>query len=220
MTNKCACGEEYDQISLHWNANPKHRPDVSNKQHEIITGLLMGDGYVPTFNTVPAIACQMINKSYIAYLSEKFPKLTLHTKVVKETSGGNKVFQWRSVAHPEFQEYSDWYSSGERVWPENIKLTPTVLKHWYCGDGTYNVVGNTGRVVISMRNELGNEEKVENYFREANLPTPNNWITSKNPHGLSHKAIWNVEESKELLKYMGEPLPSFKYKWLIENNDN
>lgn len=34
--------------------------------------------------------------------------------------------------------YKNWYPKGKKIVPRNIRITPTVLFHWFIGDGSYN----------------------------------------------------------------------------------
>jgi hypothetical protein len=40
------CGESFKSVGHHWRYSPSHRPDITSKQKEILTGLVMGDGIV------------------------------------------------------------------------------------------------------------------------------------------------------------------------------
>jgi len=95
------------------------------------------------------------------------------------------------------------------VWPEKIELTPTVLKHWYCGDGNWNNGSCNNSIQISMANEKENTDKITQMFINVGLPAPSNYNIS----GKRCAAQFTVEQSKELWEYMGEPLPDFEYKW-------
>lgn len=123
------------------------------------------------------------------------------------------LYRWRSRNHPEFEEFSGWYSSGDKVWPQNIKITPTVLKHWYCGDGSRKNRGTSNCIVIGMTNEVDNTDKVSKLFESAELPSPSNYNIYGEEGQKNCIAEFSVSQSKELWEYMGEPLPGFEYKW-------
>ena len=173
----------------------------------------------------------MVSKNYLNYIDKIFGKFSLgvHVKETPEEavkrrrkseflSNGYKedyktVYRWMSMAHPEITKFSEWYSTGEKVWPKDIELTPTVLKHWYCGDGTY-VNRNQGHIQIAMLNEVNNTQKVDSMFKNSGLPVPSNYnISTKDGEKVTCGATFTVSQSEKLWEYMGEPLPDFDYKW-------
>lgn len=226
------CGEEYQRVSQHWRHNPSHRPSFTQHQKEVIIGLLMGDGCISTSNKNPYIISNMISKNYLEYVDNIFGILGNGVKLSKtakqsaeedrnsefnrnaEPQNYCDVYYWQSRSHPELLEFVKWYSSGEKIWPNHIELTPTVLKHWYCGDGTWETRGTSNCISFAMANEVDNTEKVTKMFENVNLPPPSNYNKSQRKNG-SYKcnAVFTVEGSKELWDYMGEPLSDFKYKW-------
>jgi len=220
------CGKDYKRIAAHFQHNPSHRPKLSEQQHEIITGVLMADGHIEETSTgTYRLKVNSINKQYLEHLSDKFGifsndiYLNESAQASKERTlsrGGfgnsvdfNDVWAWQTTSIPELSKYRNWYD-GKKVWPTNINITPTVLRHLYVGDGCWE--SSNSRIRIAMNNERGNEEKVESYFEVANLPVPK-WNTTEK----SHAAYWSATESEELLNYIGEPIAGFKYKW---GNDN
>jgi len=193
----------------------------------------MGDGSVDRGKRKnPRLIANMTSQNYLEHIDEMFEMLgkgvslttTAEESVNNVRNSGfrptakvedyHDLYRWRSMRHPELQEFAEWYSTGEKVWPEDIELTPTVLKHWYCGDGHWNNSGTSNHIEISMANEVENIDKVEKIFDNASLPSPSNYMTCKRNDGTKRcEARFSVEQSKELWEYMGEPLPDFEYKW-------
>jgi hypothetical protein len=235
MSEKVACpecGEEYKQLGQHWRWNKHHRPSFTDYQKEVITGLLMGDGCIRRSDKNPRIQCEMISPNYLEYISYIFGclgtgvslKCTAEENAKRSRNSGfrpnaksenySDVYYWRSRNNPELEEFADWYSTGEKLWPEDIELTPTVLKHWYCGDGCWQNKSNNNCIKISMANEIENQDKVSQMFKKVGLPTPSNYVISERKDGgKTCGALWTIEQSKKLWDYMGEPLPDFYYKW-------
>lgn len=230
MTDVCQqCSTEYESIGQHWSMSSGcSYPSFTNNQREIITGLLMGDGTINRSKEYnPFLKSDMVSQNYLQYIDKELnvfgngvslyrtgkenAQVTCESGFSPTAKSENysDVYRWYSMRHPELQEFSDWYSSGEKVWPTDIELTPTVLKHWYCCDGHWDNSGARNSIQISMANEAGNTEKVDVMFQNAGLPAPSNYNTS----GLKCTAQFTVEQSEELWKYMREPLPDFEYKW-------
>lgn len=221
------CGRMYDSISHHWGSSPSHEPELSKHQHDVLTGVLMGDGHVKVNGKNGHLTVNMITRPYLKVLDNTFSELSngiTLDRTAEESfkqSGGvfqtdkenfNDIYQFRTKAHREITPYRDWYSSGEKVWPENIDLTPTVLKHWYCCDGSYNTSNNHRSIRIGVKNEKGAKQKVDTYFEEKGLPTP---YYSEPPNSITGSCVaeWSNIPSDELFEYMGEPIDGFKYKW-------
>jgi hypothetical protein len=230
---KCPnCGEFYKELGSHWQWNPDHRPKLTQYQKDVITGLLMGDGWVGRSSKNPKIMCEMISKNYLEYIDDVFGCLSTGVKL-KLTAGENAaksrdsgfssdadaenysdLYYLHSRSHPELKEFADWYSTGKKVWPKDIELTPTVLKHWYCGDGTWQNTGGSYYIRFSMSNEIDNTNKVDNMFERCNLPSPNSYsVFNRGGEYIDCDALFTVKQSKKLWKYMGKPLPDFEYKW-------
>jgi hypothetical protein len=230
--DKCPqCGENYQQLGQHWYYSPSHRPELTEKQIEITTGLLMGDGSVGKDNKNHRLQTAMISPNYLEYLDNIFGVLGCGVSLKNTAAESAKsakddgfdpnakeenysdVYRWQTRKHPKFNEFRKWYANGKKVWPEDIELTPTVLKHWYVGDGHYKNDGYKNCISIGMANEVENTEKISKYFTNVNLPEPSNYTTREGKYGKQCEAQWTVEDSNTLWKYMGEPLPDFKYKW-------
>jgi len=192
----------------------------------------MGDGNIDTGTKNPRLEVEMISPNYLEYIADNFSNLGKNIKLRRTAKENAKhisnsgfspdtkeidcsdTYRWRSMYHPELQEFAEWYSSGEKVWPAGIELTPTVLKHWYCGDGCWDNYDSHNCIRIAMANEIDNTNKVDQMFRNVGLPAPSNYIISERKDGSKKcSATFTVEQSQQLWEYMGEPLPDFEYKW-------
>lgn len=214
-----ACGEDFSRIGTHWRFNPNHRPSISDEQREIVTGLLMGDGYIDTRPDNPYIVLCMISENYLQYIDDVFGVLGKGVTLDKTAeqnakyNGGssenyNDLYRWRSVSHPELSDWSCWYGSGDKVWPDDITLTPTVLTHWYVGDGHLNK--QNGGIELTVTNERGNRSKVQRYFKQVDVPV-GGWCERNNRKET--RMYWHGDDRDALFEYMDEPLPDFEYKW-------
>jgi hypothetical protein len=223
------CSKKYKALGMHWSKSSCSPPKLTNYQKEIITGVLMGDGGLDLAHKTPKFQICMISKKYLEYLDDIFGSLTTGVKIGKTAkecaeksreSGFNPNAKERNYSDqywlksrslPELEKFN-WYESGKKVWPENINLTPTVLKHWYVGDGTY--VEKHGYIKIAMANEISSVGKVSNYFDKSNIPKPNGYDVFEKKNGNKNcQARFTKQQSKKLFEYMGDPLPDFKYKW-------
>lgn len=216
MSKTCPnCENEYERIGSHWTHNSDcNHPSLTDKQLEISVGLLMGDGCIAgQEDRNPRLIAMMNSENYLKYVDKQFG--VLGNGVSIQTRPNQQIYRWSSVNHPELSELSDWYSSGEKIWPDNINLTPTVLKHWYCGDG---YLENDNRFGIAMANEIENTEKVSRYFSRVGLPEPDFYSYRNKDSGHNQcKLVYNRLSSSTIYEYMGKPLPDFEYKWPVSH---
>lgn len=233
MSTECPkCEETFSYVGNHWRYNDSHRPTLSQHQREIITGLLMGDGSLDSRSGNPILTVEMTNKQYLEQIDQKFGVLSTGVKHkcsaeraaerAKDSPSGFKVsgnpdnynakYRLRTRSLPELSEW-DWYDSGSKVWPEDIELTPTVLKHWYAGDGSINNNGHRFYIELHCTNEADNKEKVESYFSDIDIEISRWRDDGEDSEHRRCAAIFNKQRSKQLLDYMGEPPSGFGYKW-------
>jgi len=233
MTDTChECGNEYKKVTTHWAKSSCEYPKFTERQHEVLTGLLMGDAWFDGGTKEPSIATEMIAKEFLEYLSNKiFPELSREVKLritaednaAKHRKSGfrpnangddySDIYRWGTIAHPEIQRYEKWYSTGEKNFPEDIKLTPTTLKVWYVCDGFLTSDKYPG---VALCNEHKNKEKIDNMFREQGL-TDYFWDVSDpdDRHATKPRAVvrFRTNGADSFFEHVGKPLPGFSYKW-------
>jgi hypothetical protein len=228
------CGKSYERLGRHWTENPQHHPSFNEKHHAVTTGVLMGDGSISRDSDNPRLVVKMTNKEYLEYLSNIFGILSLDVKLDKTASEAARrskergfsdvacennysdLYSLQTRRSVKFKPYTEWYDGGDKIWPKDIELSPTVLKHWYVCDGSLQKRDSEHgfRMTIALSNERGNRRKVEQMFERANIPVPCNWDERKRDSGRWDVNIyWRNEQTRELIEYMGTPLPGFEYKW-------
>lgn len=225
------CSENYHSLSQHWAMSNCSYPDFTDTQWNTAIGLMMGDGSLNYGKKNPILQVQCINKEYLEYLDDLFGYFGNGVSFVKtaeesadsavksglrpNAKSGNysDVYGWYTRTHPDLNNL-DWYVSDEKIWPDDITLQPETLKHWYCGDGTWNNRGVNNYVQIAMSNEIENVEKVTTLFQNSGLPIPNNYSIVKREDGRRDcTAQFTVSDSEKLWEYMGKPPSGFEYKW-------
>jgi len=151
-----SCDKEFERIGQHWGHNPDHQPNISNFKHEILTGLIMGDGSVKRDGgRNPYIRIRSITREYLEFLDDIFGSMGLGVELrytAEEKASENRdsgfapnadpstysdQYLWRTRRSKQFIKYAEWYEP-EKVWPKSIELTPTTLRHWYVCDGHYH----------------------------------------------------------------------------------
>lgn len=201
-------------LGQHWARSSCDYPELTPYQKEVITGILMGDASVNFGTKNPLIQISVIEEEYLVYLDSIFGILSTGvSEENRDTSSGNTIYRLNTRTLPDIYEFSQWYSSGKKVWPEDIELTPTVLKHLYVCDGNLDTHGNAKRIRIGMSNERENKEKVESMFSSAGF-TVDRWDERERQiGGFRCSAVFNKNQTEKMLEYMGKPIPGFSYKW-------
>lgn len=222
MTDVCDdCGREFKNIGSHlWQTNCSY-PEISGYKMEVLRGMLMGDASLYRQSKLPYFQVRMVNKEFLEHLDTLFSTLSRgisfersakeSKKALSEISPNTNakncsdLYLWRTMAHVKFNTFRSWYSSGEKQFP-HIDMSPTVLKYWYVCDGSLD--SKYGSYIrISAYNERSNKEKLFSLFDSTPIE----------PSRISKNGAisFNKENSIEMLDWMGEPLPGFKYKWNI-----
>lgn len=164
----------------------------------------MGDGTIQNLHREynPKLRVATMSKDYIRYLDNcVFGRLSTGVKIHNHEESG-EIYAVDTVAHPELEQYAEWYDSGEKVW-EEVNLNPTILKHLYVCDG-----GLTGSgVAIACENESDKTEKLLRMFEPLPIPQPTVRDYS------TYRLEWGADGAREFLHYIGPPVPGFKYKW-------
>lgn len=222
------CGEQYQRIAQHWAFNETHRPKLTEYQHEVAKGLILGDGNV-NYNedSNPTIRCNMTNKPFLNFLDDVFGQLSLGVKLLRTAEQEAKrnrdrgwsvdadpgdyrdIYHWESRRHPGFREFEEWYATGEKRFPEDLELTPTAMKVWYVGDGCLTPDSGLRSCAVALNNERGNKQKILSIFDRSPVPSPSIWY-----EGDTNTYVrWDVESGSRLFESMGDPLPGFDHKW-------
>jgi len=162
----------------------------------------MGDGSINhNDGHTPRMKVEMVNREYLEWLSSTLSPLCGD---VTEWEDTYCLYTTRSDC---LESLQNWYNSGEKIFGD-ITLTPTVLKHWYVCDGNLEEQSNGSRIRLAIWNERSRTDDIISLFTEQNLPEPT--IVTGNSYC---NAQFTQEETKELFRYIGEPVHGFESKW-------
>jgi len=227
------CGNEYKRVGSHWSRGSScSHPEISAYKMELLTGMLMGDGTVGRQeNKNPWFQTEMITKPFLEWLDSELGWLSTGVRLSKTAAGCAKqirdrgfrpdakaenysnVYRLQCRHHPDLQPLANWYATGEKVFPDDIELTPTVLKMWYIGDGCYDNCGAANYIKIGMANEIDRRDNIEQLFEKVGFEISNWNINERNDGSKNCEAQFTTSESQRLFEYMGEPPAGFEYKW-------
>jgi len=212
--------EDIGQIHLTDKKIEEINKSISDRQKQILKGLLMGDAWIcKEQNKTAYLALEITNKKFVEWLEEKLGEIVSDVrmrKTSKQSANKNRkynysvneenysniwVLETRNLKY--FDKLRQWYSSGKKRFPKSLDLTPTVLKMWYCCDGTLH---REKVAKIYSSNESDRKTEVIDLFEDLNL-SPN--FTEGGGGVINFK----VRGSEKFFEYIGEAPPGFEYKW-------
>jgi hypothetical protein len=222
------CGVERERIAQHWSMSSTcEAPRLTTRQKEIINGLMLGDGSVVRETKNPRLKVNSRKKEFLSFLdremgvfSARKPEMTytaqelaeadrdsgFHEEAKAENYGDR--YDWETICSKRFNQWRSWYHSGEKVWPDNLDLTPLTMSMWYASDASYDGDHGRGRVTIDTAKEKDNRGKILGYFEEIPVEKPA-WDDYRDYSTMRFSA----EGTQELLEYMNTPVPGYEYKW-------
>ena len=109
-----------------------------NSIKELIYGTLLGDGCVFLDRGYARYKVTAKDKNFLKWLGSLYQKKGVKTYISYDKS--NENFTMYSSTHSSYQIHrSNWYRTiykkTQKILPLDLRLTPTVLLHWYLGDG-------------------------------------------------------------------------------------
>ena len=203
------CGKEYKYLAKHWNKNSQcSHPTITPRQIEILTGLLLGDGSVYRKDT-PYIQAHMNTKPFLEWLDEEFQHNSLSTGVRRAHEGGteshpNPSYRWQTRSHPKFEYFAEWYSGGNKDFPDDLHLTPLSAKVWYCCDGSLKYTDGLPYVWIANSDQSHRADYLESLFQKHGF----------DPSFSSETLKFSGKNRERFFEWIGDPLPGFEYKWI------
>lgn len=226
-----SCGELYEEkrgLGQHWSGSSCDPPKLTRRQKEILVGILMGDGYIGEGKCEEGgsgnhhMQIRMTNREFLEWVDSEMGVLSSGVRLAASAeqqahSGGGDVESYSPLygltirTHPYLSVLAEWYSSGKKVMPEDIEMTPMVLKMWYVCDGGLSGREGCRQPRIALNNEKGNKKKVLSWFEESECPVPY-WYEEDS--GDTTITWTTKEDRRKFFEYIGSPPPGFKYKWV------
>lgn len=219
------CGLNYKHLSSHWRRSDCTVPELTGRQKEIITGLLMGDAsacFGQTEGTV-VVKMAMVTRPFIEWTNLELQPFGLgvyegysaeqslerarrhNNPVISENPSYRDLYRVQTMELDIFSEWREWYGDGGKRYPESLELTPLITKCWYCCDGSMNTSRGRSRAVpeISCKNESDRPEFLKSLFRDVGFEVS---VHNGNIR-LSQKCV------EGFLDWLGDPMPGFEYKF-------
>jgi len=221
------CGDWYKQITTHWTCSSCQYPPVSAYKMELLKGMMLGDGHMNL--SYGNFRCGMTNKTFLEWLTTELGWLAsdvrkqctaveIATKA-REGLGSDTfaedcvdLYSIRSRPQPQLQWFTEWYSTGEIVFPTNIELTPTSLAMWYVSDGglIWHDCDNA-KIKFTSCNESERPQAIIDMLEGCGF-TVTHGDTAKDFY-IPHRDV------DDFFSYIGAPVEGFKYKWEYEDRE-
>lgn len=184
----------------------------SNTQKEILDGLILGDGNIHKKagkKSVYIFQLSCKHKEFCDHVISVLPRelfpISQPYEVVRVRSG--KEYKWYNIAsrHDDYiaEQYSRWYPNGTKCIPSDLVITPTVLKYWYLGDGSYSSRIVSIRCMSFAKEDI--DEIVLPQLHKMGLPFK---YWSSGSIGLRKRYGWRFFEI-----IGGCPVDCYRYKW-------
>ena len=133
------------------------------RQKSIITGLLLGDGYLRVIknrkNAFLEINHSLSQKEYVDWKFKILENLSKSGPKTRGGANGRIAYRFYTRQHSELTELlSLFYNNGRKIIPPNLKLDPIMLSVWFMDDGSKcrqaDVYLNTQQFSIEDQNLL------------------------------------------------------------------
>lgn len=180
-------------------------------------GLLLGDADIKKGTNGSIFRLRMTNKRFLEWVSTQLSPLSRGVFLsesadnqkesalrgglegVSNDSKFNDLFGLRTVTHPQIDELSSWYSTGQKRYPDSIN--ENMLRMWYVTDGNIHPYGMrlTCNAQLDKRSEIENMITSIDYINQVSFNKDGTITISAN-------------ESREFWKRNEAP-PGFEYKW-------
>jgi hypothetical protein len=193
---------------------------LTTRQHEVLIGLLLGDGHIEQPYITPRARLKVEQridaKEYVEWLYDIFhnwirSSIRTRSKFLKSTGKTYKSCEFTTFSHEELMFYRElFYPSGKKVIPINIYdlLTPLGLAIWFMDDGSIKSHESKGRILnthsFSKKEVLMLCAVLQNKFNLQAWPR-------KQKDGIQ---IYISGHSSKILQQLLEPhvIPMMRYK--------
>lgn len=217
---------------------PKNSLNINPILHQILEGELLGDGSLESRSSLSANFCYTTSNfeygNYLMKLLEshdmKISNLRYPT-YYSELTGEQASMRFRTINYGELKDYKNrWYNS-DKIIPDDLQITPLILKHFYLGDGSCcnGSWSSSGRGKWLYRykniflhtlnfNEDQNHQLSDKIFESSGIrfDVVNHHSTYKGKK-LVYKQLRLPKPAKNnerFFNYLGEcPVNSYEYKW-------
>ncbi len=198
-----------------WNKLVSKNPRLllSEKQHDIILGTLLGDANIRNRGKDCQFRTSHSDKQslYLYWLEEVLEEFTNNRFNIYERKNRLPEIYFETLVHPVFNYYFNlFYVNGRKQVSEEIlsQLTPQAVAVWLCDDGSY---GKKGKQIVLCTNSFTLKEHnlMKTYFEEKWEISPTIGFRDKKYYYLR----FTKDDTRKLISIVKEFIPKcMKYK--------
>lgn len=123
-------------------------------QSNILDGLLIGDAYIPAKQHLLYFGQCRKCREYVEYIALRLGYsadrvLDRTRQPDKRTGKRYECSELRTLSHPAFAELRErWYAGGKKVVPEDLRISPEFVLHWFLCDGACSANRGSGQLML------------------------------------------------------------------------
>lgn len=196
--------------------------EIQLTQHEleVIQGCLLGDGCLSLNGKSSCFMYGSSNYDHVKYVWDQLKRLStpryengpVELKIYDKRTNKTYInYSIRTKSNITFYNLRMlWYPERIKIVPKDLKLTNTIIRLWYIGDGS--ISKDSG--MIKLCTDAFDDESLE--LLNGQLQKWKSWINFNNRR-IYIKRI----NAKQFLSYIGEcPVKSYQHKWVIKQLKN
>jgi hypothetical protein len=209
------CGCTYEWLSRHWTSGSCPRSELARRQHDLVTGLLLGNAAISGNSTTKHLVLVTTNRPFAVWIFEKLGWLA-HDLVRVDPVDADKASDWeanhhyriRTMAHPELGPYREWYvAPGEKRIPLHLDLPLRSARAWYACSGRLRWLNdNSHRSAVFSAHDNKRATRIAGLLERAEFE----------PTRAGKRVQLPPRETRAFLDWIGDPVPGVGYKWAAE----
>jgi hypothetical protein len=179
----------------------------------MLDGLLIGDGYIPANQALFYFGQRSECREYVEYVAAQLGVGVERVKdrvrqPDKRTGCQYACSELRTLSHPNFARLRQrWYREGRKVVPDDLRMSPEFLLHWFLCDGACSVLRGSGQLMLCT--EAFNRVEVEHLQRLLQTVGIDSTIMKSRRIRVRQGSI------ERFYDYVGEsPVKCLAYKWI------
>jgi len=209
---------------------------LDNIQYQILTGLIISDASI-IFKTkeskTPCFSITNITKDFISDIQNKLPFKWHNVYIIPEHKRGNINAKESYILYSKadlglLKERNRWYQYNNelqkfvKIIPEDLEISPIMLKYWFYGDGWSSYISRTSSAIGLCTNGFTYEECIflQKKLKIINLDFNVNKVCNKNIKTIYNKNRNYILRTNrnttivDFFNYIGScDIKGFMYKW-------